>query len=103
MEETSQRAARQRLAYQMRMLRSQRGWSQETLAEVAGLHRTYISGIERAERNVAWITSRRLQRRSGCRSASCWRREATLRGQYGGAVPFFGASGDVRCPLCRFC
>ncbi len=52
MEETSQRAGRQRLAYQMRMLRFKRGWSQETLADIAGLHRTYISGIERAERNV---------------------------------------------------
>ncbi len=34
------------------MLRFKRGWSQETLADLAGLHRTYISGIERAERNV---------------------------------------------------
>jgi transcriptional regulator with XRE-family HTH domain len=31
--------------------RSAKGWSQEDLAERCGLHRTYISGIERGTRN----------------------------------------------------
>jgi DNA-binding XRE family transcriptional regulator len=35
----------------VRKLRENKGWSQETLAEKAELHRTYVSGIERGVRN----------------------------------------------------
>ena len=41
------------LAQKMRFLRFTRGWSQEVLAELAGLHRTYISQIERGQVSAA--------------------------------------------------
>lgn len=36
----------------IRRERSVAGWSQEQLAEKAGVHRTYIGMIERAEKNI---------------------------------------------------
>jgi transcriptional regulator with XRE-family HTH domain len=53
------------LASRLRLLRAVNGWSQETLAEVAGLHRTYISSIENAERNVGIDNVERLARAFG--------------------------------------
>jgi transcriptional regulator with XRE-family HTH domain len=37
----------------VRKRRQELGWSQEEFADRCGLHRTYIGGIERGERNVS--------------------------------------------------
>jgi len=40
-----------RLARNLRTLRKQKGLSQEAFADEAGLHRTYVSDLERGRRN----------------------------------------------------
>lgn len=41
----------ERLARNVRRLRTEKGWSQERYAFEADIHRTYVSEIERARRN----------------------------------------------------
>lgn len=41
------------LGARVRELRAERQWSQETLAERADIHTTYVSGVERGRRNVS--------------------------------------------------
>ncbi len=44
---------RTRFGVRVRQLRTERGWSQEAFADMAGLHRTYIGSIERGEQNIS--------------------------------------------------
>jgi transcriptional regulator with XRE-family HTH domain len=41
------------LARNMRLIRAARGLSQEALAYECGINRTYLSGVERSERNIS--------------------------------------------------
>ncbi len=44
----------------IRRFREERGWSQEDLGEYAGVHRTYVGGIERGERNPSFESLSRI-------------------------------------------
>ncbi|WP_296201224.1 helix-turn-helix transcriptional regulator [Sphingorhabdus sp.] len=50
----------------MKRLRKARGWSQEALADAAGLDRTYISGIERVVRNPTISVVERVAQALNC-------------------------------------
>jgi transcriptional regulator with XRE-family HTH domain len=51
---------RQRLARNLRRLRHECGWSQEEFADRAGIHRTYVSDLERGARNPTITIVERL-------------------------------------------
>lgn len=50
---------------QLRNLRKAKGWSQEKLAQEAGLHRTYVGAVERGERNISLQNIHRLAQALG--------------------------------------
>lgn len=47
------KTARQIFADNLRNARLKKNLSQEALADLAGLHRTYIGSVERGERNIS--------------------------------------------------
>ena len=55
------------LGRRVRVLRAERGWSQEVLAELAGVHRNYIGHVERAEIHVSVVQLARIARAFGLR------------------------------------
>jgi len=56
---------RHRLASNLRRLRMGKGFSQEAYADVAGIHRTYVSDIERGARNPTITVVEKLARGLG--------------------------------------
>jgi transcriptional regulator with XRE-family HTH domain len=54
-----------RLGHRLRAYRQRRGLSQEAFADVLGVHRTYMGGLERGERNLTLRSVERLAERLG--------------------------------------
>ena len=44
----------------VRETRKKLGFSQEELAELSGLHRTYIGAVERGERNITLLNAEKI-------------------------------------------
>ena len=53
------------LGRNLRSYRRERGYSQEAFADFVGVHRTYMGGLERGERNVTLKTLERLAEQLG--------------------------------------
>jgi len=60
-------------AKNIRTLRQNLDLSQEELAELAGLHRTYIGAVERAEKNVTLRSGEKIARALGVSLSECIR------------------------------
>jgi len=52
--------ARKIFAKKLKEFRALKGLSQEELADIAGLHRTYVGSVERGERNISIDNMERL-------------------------------------------
>jgi len=60
---------RRQLGRNVKKLRLEKGWSQEDLAFESGLHRTYISGIERGARNPTIVVVEKMAKTLGVTSS----------------------------------
>lgn len=63
---TQSKSTREIFAENLRRFRLKKELSQEELADLAGLHRTYIGSVERGERNISIDNIERLAKALEC-------------------------------------
>lgn len=57
---TEERDLLRLLGERLKHLRVVKGLTQEELADIAGVHRTYIGMVERGEKNITFLSARRI-------------------------------------------
>ena len=70
--------AKRLVAGNLKRLREAKDWSQEELADHAGIHRTYVSGVERAIRNPTVTVLMKLAKGLGVPLTELVREESKL-------------------------
>jgi transcriptional regulator with XRE-family HTH domain len=64
---------RERFGFAVKGRREELGLTQEDLAEAAGIHRTYLSDVERGSRNLSLVNIERLALGLGLRISELFR------------------------------
>jgi transcriptional regulator with XRE-family HTH domain len=67
------------LGENLRRFRQARGLSQESLADLIGVHRTYLGGVERGERNLTLKSVERIAESLGLEPMSLLLKDSPLR------------------------
>ena len=62
-----------KLGQAIKQRRTEQGLSQEKLAELTGLHRTYVGSVERGERNISALNIKELSRALECQAGDFFR------------------------------
>ena len=62
-----------RLGLAIKERRAEQGFSQEKLAELTGLHRTYVGSVERGERNISALNIKELAKALECQASDLFR------------------------------
>lgn len=55
----------------IKRIRLENALSQEALADLAGLHRTYIGAVERGERNITLLNANKVAEALGVKLSEC--------------------------------
>jgi transcriptional regulator with XRE-family HTH domain len=92
-EPSAENKLRSQLGKNLRAIRLARGLSQEQFAQVLQIHRTYMGGVERGERNLTLKTVERMARKLGVEPLELLSRNPPAAGQISPAAHLKQAPG----------
>lgn len=75
MKKLNPKSAREILAGNILRRRTKLGLSQERLASIVGLHRTYVGAVERCEKNISLDNIEKIATALGCLTAKLLQQE----------------------------